>query len=87
MYKRQVFKGLARYDGLPVIAEGFFAIKVNSSSSDPATSSTFPVDYANPTLDSLTITSAAGASKGGTVPVSYTHLRSGILLGRGELQQ
>ncbi len=62
-----VFKGLARYDGLPVIAEGFFAIKVNSSSSDPATSSTFPVDYANPTLDSLTITSAAGASKGGTV--------------------
>lgn len=62
-----VFKGLARYDGLPVIAEGFFAIKINSSSTDPATSSTFPIDWANPVLGSLTITSAAGASKGGTV--------------------
>lgn len=56
-----VFKGLARYDGLPVIAEGFFVININNV--DAATSKTFPIDYANPVLGALTITSAAGTNK------------------------
>ena len=36
-----VFKGLARYDGLPVIAEGFFVININDQNA--ATSKTFPL--------------------------------------------
>lgn len=56
-----VFKGLARYDGLPVIAEGFFVININNA--DAATSKTFPIDYANPVLGELTIGSTAGTNK------------------------
>lgn len=56
-----VFKGLARYDGLPVIAEGFFVVNINNA--DAATSKTFPIDYANPVLGELTIASVAGTNK------------------------
>lgn len=40
-----VFKGVARYDGLPVIAEGFVAIGINAVA--PTTSLTFAEDSAN----------------------------------------
>lgn len=40
-----VFKGTARYDGLPVIAKGFVAIGINGTS--PATTATFGNDAAN----------------------------------------
>ena len=56
-----VFKGIARYDGLPVIAEGF--IVMNIKNTDATESATFPADYANPTFGALTITSAAGTNK------------------------
>lgn len=39
-----VFKGTARYDGLPVIAEGFVAIGLGAA---PQTSATFALDTAN----------------------------------------
>ena len=41
-----VFKGTARYDGLPVIAEAFVAIAIDGDSVD--TSATFAEDTANP---------------------------------------
>lgn len=40
-----VFKGTARYDGLPVIAEGFVAIGINAV--EPTTSMSFATDSAN----------------------------------------
>lgn len=40
-----VFKGTARYDGLPVIAEGFVAIGINATA--PTTSMAFAEDSAN----------------------------------------
>ena len=40
-----VFKGTARYDGLPVIAEGFVAIGINAVA--PTTSMSFATDSAN----------------------------------------
>ena len=47
------FKGSARYDGKPVIGEGFIAIGIGAA---PATSATFPGDSANnATLADLTI--------------------------------
>lgn len=52
---RTVVKGTARYDGLPVIAEGFVAIGLGTA---PTTSMSFAQDVANPVvaaLQSLTI--------------------------------
>ena len=43
---RTVFKGVARYDGLPVIAEGFVAIGINGTTPSAA-SITFAPDTAN----------------------------------------
>lgn len=43
---RTVFKGVARYDGLPVIAEGFIAIGLNGTTPSAA-SITFAADTAN----------------------------------------
>lgn len=40
-----VFKGVARYDGVPVIAEAFGVLNVNNT--DPTTSATFAPDTAN----------------------------------------
>lgn len=42
---KTVFKGTARYDGLPVIAEGFVVIGINNT--DPSTSVNFASDTAN----------------------------------------
>lgn len=42
---KTVFKGTARYDGKPAIAEGFVAIGINGT--DPATTATFAADTAN----------------------------------------
>lgn len=41
-----VFKGTARYDGMPVIAEGFVVMGINGAT--PTTSLTFAEDKANP---------------------------------------
>jgi len=59
-----VFKGLARYDGLPVIAKGF--VLMNIKSAGATTSATFEFDYANTGLGELTVTSEAGTSAGDT---------------------
>ena len=42
---RTVFKGVARYDGRPVIAEGFAVMNINNT--DPTTSISFAPDTAN----------------------------------------
>lgn len=60
-----VFKGIGRYDGLPVIAEGFFIINVNNASA--TTTKTFPVDYANTEIGALGVTSVAGTLSGDTL--------------------
>lgn len=65
-----VFKGLARYDGLPVIAEGFFVININNENA--ATSKTFPLDTANPVLGELTITSTAHSSTAGSSDITMS---------------
>ena len=65
-----VFKGLARYDGLPVIAEGFCLINIKNA--DATTSATFVPDYANPVLGDLTITSTAHASTAGSSDITMT---------------
>lgn len=59
-----VFKGLARYDGLPVIAEGFFAINIKNAT--VTATSTFQTDYANTELGALAVTSVAGTATGDT---------------------
>ncbi len=65
-----VFKGLARYDGLPVIAEGFFVININDQNA--ATSKTFPLDTANPVLGELTITSTAHSTTAGSSGITMS---------------
>ena len=65
-----VFKGLARYDGLPVIAEGFFVINIKNT--DAATSKTFPLDTANPVLGDLTITSTAHSTTAGSSDITMS---------------
>ena len=42
---KTVYKGTARYDGMPVIAEGFVMIGVNNVT--PATTMNFAADTAN----------------------------------------
>lgn len=43
---RTIFKGTARYDGKPVIAEAFGVMSISTTA--PATTATFPSDSANP---------------------------------------
>ena len=66
-----VFKGTARYDGMPVIPEAFVAMAINAA---PATSSTFPGDTANDaTLADLTIAGTQVTSFApGTLSYAYT---------------
>jgi HK97 family phage major capsid protein len=59
-----VFKGYARYDGKPVIAEGFFAINIKNANA--ATTADFETDYANTELGTLAVTSVAGTNSGDT---------------------
>ena len=64
------FKGTARYDGLPVIAEGFAAIGIGAA---PATDSTFPGDTANDTtLSGLTVGDVALSPEFGPETLTYT---------------
>ncbi len=65
-----VFKGLARYDGLPVIAKGFALMNIKNT--DVTTSTVFPLDTANPVLGELTITSTAHASTAGSSDITMT---------------
>lgn len=65
-----VFKGLARYDGLPVIAEGFVLMNINNVGA--TTSAVFPSDLANPVLGELTITSTAHSSTPGSSDITMT---------------
>ena len=60
-----VFKGTARYDGLPVAGEAF--VQVNFANTDPTTTKTFPTDYANAEMNALIVTAAAGTASGDTV--------------------
>ena len=60
-----VFKGWARYDGMPLAGEAF--VIVNYANTDPETSKAFPIDYANTAMNDLTITAAAGSTLGQTV--------------------
>lgn len=60
-----VFKGTARYDGMPVAGEAF--VVINYKNTSPAESKTFPVDYANATMNGLAVTAAAGTAAGDTV--------------------
>ena len=65
------FKGTARYDGAPAIAEGFVALAINA---EPATSSVFPGDTANDaSLSDLTIAGTQVASFApGTLSYAFT---------------
>lgn len=60
-----VYKGYARFDGLPVFGEAF--VMVSYDNSDAASTSTFPTDYANTELGVLGVTAAAGSGAGKTV--------------------
>lgn len=60
-----VFKGTARYDGMPVAGEAF--VIVNYNNTNPTTSKTFAVDYANTAMNILTVTAANGGTTGTTV--------------------
>lgn len=61
-----VFKGVARYDGGPAIAEGFVAIGINGTSVD-ATAVTFAPDDANDVTAIALNTSTATVAVSGTV--------------------
>lgn len=63
-----VFKGLARYDGLPVIAKGFFVINIKNA--DATTTETFETDYANADIGALAVTSAASATTSGDTVIT-----------------
>ena len=60
-----VFKGTARYDGLPVAGKAFTVVNYNNT--DPTTTKTFPEDYANADMNDLIVTAAAGSASGDTV--------------------
>lgn len=64
-----VFKGIARYDGIPVIAKGFFLININNVNA--TTSSVFKTDYANTDLGVLNVTSTTGTNTG-TSRIAFT---------------
>lgn len=75
-----VFKGLARYDGLPVIANGFFMININNAAA--TTTETFETDYANTELGALAVVSAASGTATGKTKVTVTGAEStGTTLG------
>lgn len=59
------FRGVARADGKPAFGEAFVVVSFDNT--DAATSSTFPIDYANTDLGVLGVTAAAGTESGDTV--------------------
>ena len=60
-----VFKGTARYDGMPLEGKAFAVVRFDNTA--PATSATFPTDWANAELNELTVSAAAGTAAGDTV--------------------
>lgn len=60
-----LYKGYARYDGIPVFGEAF--VMVNFANTYVTTTRTFPVDYANAEIGTLGVTAAAGTASGDTV--------------------
>lgn len=64
------FKGYARYDGRPVFGEAF--VMVSFDNTDAATTSTFPVDYANTEIGTLAVTSAASSTKVGDTVITVS---------------
>ena len=73
-----VFKGTARYDGLPVIAEGFVLQAVNSQSA--VTSKSFPDDGANSVQSIRLNTNTAAIVGTGTVQlVAFTEPGTGTV--------
>lgn len=74
-----IFKGLARYDGMPVIAKGFFIININNTNA--TTTETFETDYANTELGALGVTSVAGTLSGDTLITVTGAEASGTTLG------
>ena len=69
------FKGTARYDGKPIIAEGFAAIGIGAA---PVTSAVFPGDTANDaTLAALTVGSLALSPAFDADKLTYTATATG----------
>ena len=56
------FKGLQRRDGKPAIGEAF--VLVNYANTQPTTTTVFGRDYANTSIGTLIVTSAAGSDSG-----------------------
>jgi HK97 family phage major capsid protein len=65
-----VVKGLARYDGLPVIAEGFFTINIKNT--EPAKTKDFKFDYANTELEELGVKSDASETEDQKTKITIT---------------
>ena len=68
--EQTVFKGVARYDGQPVIGEAFVAINYNNV--NVTTSKSFAPDYANTKMNVLICTAAAHASTSGKTVVTVS---------------
>ena len=58
-----LFKATARYDGKPIFGEAFVVVRFDNTA--PATSETFPTDWANTDLNELAVAAAASASNAG----------------------
>ena len=65
-----LFKATARYDGKPVFGEAFVVVRFDNTA--PATSDTFPTDWANTDLNELTIVAAASGSNAGKTVLTVT---------------
>lgn len=74
-----VFAGHARYDGMPVIAEGFMLINIKNTNA--TTTADFETDYANTELGALGVTSVAGTASGDTLITVTGKESSGTTLG------
>lgn len=59
------FKGMQRRDGKPVLGEAF--VIVNYGNVEPTTTTTFGKDYANSSIGTLIVTTAAGSANGKSV--------------------
>lgn len=79
LQNQTVFKGYARYDGLPVFGEAF--VMVSFDNTDAATTSAFETDYANTELGALAVTSVAGTASGDTLITVAGAEASGTTLG------
>ncbi|NTW04538.1 MAG: phage major capsid protein [Peptococcaceae bacterium] len=74
-----MFKGTARYDGMPVFGESFVIVNINNASA--TTTRDFQKDYANTELGALGVTSVAGTASGDTLITVTGAEVSGTTLG------